>query len=130
MTDLKQKFEFEATVLKVIDGDTIDLDVDLGFKIRKKVRARLARINCAELNSSDTNDKEKAAAAKQYLSKLLGAGAQVFVRSLALDIYGRSIAEVFLNTVNVSDLMLDSGLATLFDSPRSKETGILKNTKP
>jgi micrococcal nuclease len=122
MTDLKQKFEFEATVLKVIDGDTIDLDVDLGFKIRKKVRARLARINCAELNSSDTNDKEKAVAAKQYLSKLLGAGAQVFVRSLALDIYGRSIAEVFLNTANVSDLMLDSGLATLYEAnkPRSK----------
>jgi len=50
-----------------VDGDTVDLDVDLGFGIKYAARFRLARINTPELHSKNPEEREKAKQAKQFV---------------------------------------------------------------
>ena len=50
-----------------MDGDTLDLDIDLGFDIRYTTRVRLARINTPELHSKNPTEREKAKQAKQFV---------------------------------------------------------------
>lgn len=45
---MKPAYTYAAQLVRAIDGDTVDLDVDLGFNVRAHVRIRLADINCPE----------------------------------------------------------------------------------
>ena len=58
---------YSAKSINVADGDTLDLEVNLGFGIRYTARFRLARINTPELYSKDLKEKEKARKAKQFV---------------------------------------------------------------
>jgi len=49
----EKRFYYGANLVKVIDGDTIDVSIDLGFKISQEVRLRLARIDAPEKRGSD-----------------------------------------------------------------------------
>ena len=59
---------------KVVDGDTVDVTVDLGFKIHHKIRVRLYGINAPESRTRDLEEKERGLAAKKRLKELLGCG--------------------------------------------------------
>jgi endonuclease YncB( thermonuclease family) len=87
----------------VIDGDTIDCSVDLGFFVSILCRFRLARINAPEIQTSS---------GKELKEKLLGLeGVDCRVESLGRDRYGRWVAEIFLNDRgNLSDWLLELGL--------------------
>ena len=52
-------FEYNATVTRVVDGDTIDAIVDLGFSTFKKVRIRMHGINAPESRTRDLEEKKK-----------------------------------------------------------------------
>ena len=52
-----QRFWYGATVLKVIDGDTIELMIDLGFNIHHKIRVRLYGVNTPESRTKDIAEK-------------------------------------------------------------------------
>ena len=58
---------FRAQCLRVVDGDTVDLFVDLGFYQYKRMRIRLAGIDTPELNSKDPDQRELAQKAKQWM---------------------------------------------------------------
>lgn len=64
---------YKATAIKVVDGDTIDCEIDLGFHIKVVKRVRLAGIDTPELNSEDVLVREDAIAAKKYVAGWLGA---------------------------------------------------------
>lgn len=68
-----QRFWYGATVLGVVDGDTIDLMIDLGFNIHHKIRVRLFGVNTPESRTKDL--KEKNLALKP--SHLLKTGSQI-----------------------------------------------------
>ena len=57
-------FEYNATVTRVVDGDTIDAMVDLGFSTHKKVRIRMMGINAPESRTRNLEEKAKGLAAK------------------------------------------------------------------
>jgi micrococcal nuclease len=59
------------TVDRVVDGDTVDITVDLGFSIYHKMRIRLAGINTPEVRTRDLVEKEKGILAKERLQELL-----------------------------------------------------------
>ena len=63
-------FEYNATVTKVVDGDTIDAMVDLGFGTWKKVRIRMHGINAPESRTRDLEEKKKGLAAKARLIEM------------------------------------------------------------
>ena len=98
-------FEYNATVTKVVDGDTIDAMVDLGFGTWKKVRIRMHGINAPESRTRDLEEKKKGLAAKARLIEMLGENKNEFILvSHGVGKFGRCLGEIFLrkdqNSVN------------------------------
>lgn len=69
-------YEYKCKIVRVIDGDTVDVDIDLGFGIwMKKERVRIAGIDTPESRTRDKVEKRYGLAAKARLKQLLGKGA-------------------------------------------------------
>ena len=91
-------FEYNATVTKVVDGDTIDAIVDLGFNTFKKVRIRMHGINAPESRTRDLEEKKKGLAAKARLIEMLEENKNEFILvSHGVGKFGRCLGEIFLN---------------------------------
>ena len=66
-------YEYRATIVKVVDGDTVDVDIDLGFGIwLKDERVRIMDLDTPESRTRDTVEKKFGLAAKDRLKSLLG----------------------------------------------------------
>jgi micrococcal nuclease len=112
-------YEYRAKVVRVIDGDTIDLRVELGFHISVEDRFRLYGIDTPELNSSDPEVRAKAVLAKNRLIELLPVGLEVRIQTLKdkREKFGRYLAMVFINdTEYVNGILLSEGLAKVYSS--------------
>jgi micrococcal nuclease len=97
---------YYAKVAKVVDGDTLDLDVDLGFRITHRIRVRLARVDAPEM-STDLGKELK----KRMMDEFAGSP-DVTIRTNKGDKYGRWIAEVeVVGGPNLSDWLLLNGYA-------------------
>lgn len=92
--------DFNGKVVKVIDGDTVDI---LTPK-KQKVRVRLLDIDAPESRQAYGN------AARKYLATLI-AGKNVFVKENKKDIYQRTLGTIFLNQININAKMVESGFA-------------------
>ena len=103
-------FDYNARILKVIDGDSVQVELDLGFSIKYKNTVRLGRINASELRDSDLAKQKSANEAKEWLKQKLPVDTKVLVISKALDKYGRILGEIILNNQNISDLLLEQKL--------------------
>ena len=64
-------YEYNAVVDRVVDGDTIDVTIDLGFKVWKKMRVRMEGINTPESRTRDLEEKKRGLAAKDRLKEIL-----------------------------------------------------------
>jgi micrococcal nuclease len=110
-------YTYKAEVIRVIDGDTVVLNIDLGFKIHHISPCRLAGINAPEMNSKDEKVRAAAVASKEYLEGLLPEEMEVTIISKKLDKYGRPVV-FFLaesnNYASVNDLMLISKHAVIY----------------
>lgn len=108
-------YEYDAEVTKVIDGDSVWLEVDCGFRMTYHYNFRLSRINTPELRASDPEVKVKAYEAKDRLAELIPVGSKVKIKTAKSGKYGRWLAEIFMDdgvsTRNVNDIMLEEGLA-------------------
>ena len=69
-------YEYQATVERIVDGDTVELLVDLGFKIRVSWVIRLAGINAPEKNTPEGKD------ALTYLASLIPPGTGITLHSI------------------------------------------------
>lgn len=110
-------YEYKATVVKVVDGDTLDLRVSLGFHSYLDIRARLAYINTEELNSSDVALKEQAVKAKNRVIELTANPVCVIKSSkpYKTDKYGRWVVELVNSEgQNVNRLLLAEGIAKFY----------------
>ena len=102
-------YTYKATVIRWIDGDTVLLDIDLGFNITRQERIRLARINAPELRSEIPFQVRKAKHVRAVVKKLCPPDSLVFVTTSKnkKDMYARYIAEVHFNNINISDYLLE-----------------------
>lgn len=100
--------EFQSKFVAVVDGDTVIVDIDLGFNIwRKNCRIRLASIDTPELNTSEGK------AAARWLWDHLGKieWLTIVLHGTGEDKYGRVLGDIIVNTVNIGNLMLTLGIA-------------------
>ena len=110
-------YEYAARVVRVVDGDTVDVDIDLGFSINmKKQRIRMYGINAPESRTKDLEEKERGLKAKEYLKTLLEV--ESVVLQTHLDdrgkfgrILGTFIVELDGESVNVNETMVATGHA-------------------
>lgn len=86
-------YEYKATVNSVVDGDTISLTIDLGFKMSFKANCRLHGVNAPELKSEDPAVRVEAMKSKQYL--IDNVRGEVLIISRKLDKYGRPLVDVY-----------------------------------
>lgn len=103
-------------VENVVDGDTIDVLIDLGFDILFASRVRLAGIDTPESRTSDKAEKVLGLEAKEYLKKQLKDAKSVVIKTEKMDSsekYGRILGWVYVNgnTVSVNDTMIEDGYA-------------------
>ena len=103
-------------VLKVVDGDTIDVDIDLGFDISYTQRVRLAGIDTPESRTTDKKEKALWLEVKDRLKKAIDAATNVVIKTEKPDSsekYGRILGWVFLddNKVSINQTLIDEGYA-------------------
>lgn len=110
-------YRYNAKCVRVVDGDTIDCEVDLGFHACVKIRFRLARINTPELNSKDEGERFRAKRAADVVSALI-LNKDIEIVSHKTEKYGRFLAEVYFGSgdelLNLSDELLNGGLAEVY----------------
>ena len=103
-------------VNKIVDGDTIDVDIDLGFDISFSSRVRLAGIDTPESRTTDLKEKALGVEVKEKIKKELAAAKDVVIKTEKPDSsekYGRILGWVFLdgNTVSLNQQLIDQGYA-------------------
>lgn len=89
---------YNAEVKKVVDGDTFDIIIDLGFDVLKKGRVRLYGVNTPESRTSNLEEKQKGLAAKEFTDQwLTKAGHSVKIETIIdkNEKYGRVLAKVW-----------------------------------
>jgi micrococcal nuclease len=103
-------------VENVVDGDTIDVLIDLGFDILFQSRVRLAGIDTPESRTSDKAEKVLGLESKEYLKKYLKDAKSVVIKTEKMDSsekYGRILGWVYVNgdTESLNDKMINDGYA-------------------
>ena len=98
---------------RIIDGDTIDLDIDLGFGITLTHRVRLKDLNAAETRTLNIEEKTKGLAAKEWLKKELSREGEWIIETVKDDMYGRILGSLYFvgDPVTLNEKMLNAGIA-------------------
>lgn len=103
-------YVYRATVKNVVDGDTLDLEIDMGFRCKSDHRVRLLRVDTFEMNARDLIERQKAIAARNLVVDR-ALGKSVMIQTVKADSFGRYLAEVWIDGVNLNDELLRDGLA-------------------
>ena len=94
-------YEYNAIVDRVVDGDTIDVTIDLGFKVWKKMRVRMEGINTPESRTRDLEEKKRGLAAKDRLKEiLLYNNNKCVLKVSGVGKYGRALATVLVDSLS------------------------------
>ena len=114
------------SVLKVVDGDTIDADIDLGFSISLTKRIRLAGIDTPESRTTDAEEKKLGLEAKDWLKHRLEGAEDIIIRTQLPDStekYGRIIGHLFINgeEQSINTQMIVEGYAWSYDGGTKKK---------
>ena len=113
-------YTYDAKVIRVIDGGSAWLEVDVGFRMTYQYNFRLVRINTPELRASDPETKVKAYEAKDRLAELIPVGSKVRIQTAKAGKYGRWLVDIWVDdgvsSQNVNDIMLEEGHAVNYSS--------------
>ena len=107
-------------VLKIVDGDTIDVDIDLGFNVSYTQRVRLAGIDTPESRTTDLREKALGLEVKEYLKSLLDSTDDIVIQTEKPDSsekYGRILGWLFINDeeISINEKMINDGYAWEYD---------------
>ena len=123
-------YNYNAKCIRVVDGDTIDADIDLGFDIKIKKRIRLAGINAPESRTRNKVEKKLGLAAKDRLIEILDGAANCFeLESTEIGKYGRVLGRLHIDKIAgkdvitkvcVNDCLVQEGHAVEYDGGKRK----------
>jgi len=109
-------------VVKVVDGDTIDVLIDLGFDLTKKERIRLAGIDTPESRTRNLEEKKMGLEAKEYLQNKLDNCNDLRVKTEKDGKYGRMLGWLHGNDENINNIMVTEGYAWEYDGGTKKKS--------
>ena len=113
-------YTYKIKLDRVIDGDSIDAFIDLGFDIHVKKRIRFMGINTPESRTRDLEEKARGLAAKDRVKQLLEGAKEITLQSHGVGKYGRCLGELHVDRVdgkecltleNVNELLIKEGHA-------------------
>ena len=124
-----QKYNYRAKLVRVVDGDTIDALIDVGFDIWFKKRIRFKGIDTWESRTRDLEEKKKGLAAKartkELLEKVSSKSGYFRIKSYGTGKYGRVLADIYIQDVDgnpiwVNKTLIDEGHAYVYDGGTKK----------
>ena len=119
-------YTYKAKLDRVVDGDTIDVNIDLGFDITVHKRVRLAGIDTPESRTRDLEEKKRGLAAKYRLNEILDQGSLV-VESKEVGKYGRvlGVLTVYPDNldlpINVNETLVEEGHAVEYNGGKKRK---------
>ena len=122
-------YVYKIELIRVIEGDTIDAYIDLGFSVKVKKRIRLHGINTPESRTRDLEEKAKGLAAKDRLKAILEGAKSIQLNSFGVGKYGRCLGELHvdmldgkdcLTLTNVNQLLITEGHAVAYHGGKRK----------
>lgn len=106
---MKLNYTYKALVTNVVDGDTFDVVVDLGFKITTHQRLRLVSVDTPEIRGAERPEGLKV---KAYVKELIE-GKEFTIETFKIGKFGRYVAEIYLNDgEGLSEHLLGKNMAT------------------
>ena len=120
-----EPFCYNANVVRIVDGDTIRLDIDLGFDIiLKNQSVRLYRVDTPECRTRDLKEKAAGLLAKDIVQDLIAIGERVFIRT-KLDTkgkFGRLLGTIITtDNININEHLIDNNYAVEYYGQSKKE---------
>ena len=124
-----EKYIYRAKIDRVVDGDTVDAFIDLGFDTHIKRRIRLHGLDTWECRTRDLEEKKKGLAAKARTKELLeevsSKSGYFRIKSYGLGKYGRVLADVFIQdkegkTICINEALLKEGHAYVYEGGKKK----------
>ena len=109
---------FVKSVDRVVDGDTIDIIIDLGFDLTKKERVRLAGIDTPEKRTKNPKEKEMGYQATEFLEMHLMEASKLIVKTEKEGKFGRMLGWLYKSeedTMSINQIMIDKGYAWAYD---------------
>ena len=115
-------YEYNCEVTRIVDGDTVDVIIDLGFDISYKSRVRLYGIDTPESRTRDKDEKVRGLMSKQYLVDELSKG-QVVIKTYKdkKGKFGRVLGEMYVADRNINLMMVDDYMAVKYKGQNKKE---------
>ena len=121
------KHNYSAKLMRVVDGDTCDALIDLGFNTWVKKRIRFKGVDTWESRTRDLEEKKKGLAAKAYVKDLLENSdeGKFALRSYGTGKYGRVLGELFVkgHETSVNQLLIENGHAYEYEGGKKKVFG-------
>lgn len=117
-------YQYSCDVLRTIDGDTIDVRLDLGFKIYHKARVRLYGIDTPESRTRDKDEKARGLLAKNHILQALDNGKQAVIQTKLKDSrgkFGRVLGVLVIDGVDINQQMVDEYLAVAYTGQNKKK---------
>lgn len=103
-------YTYNAKITNVVDGDTVDASIDVGFSLTTLHRLRLVGVDTCEMNDKDPVKRASAIAAKEYMIQTV-LGKNVVLTTYKSDAFGRYLAAIYLGDVCVNDELVRLGFA-------------------
>jgi micrococcal nuclease len=116
-------YTYKAKLDRVIDGDTIDANIDLGFDITIHKRIRLTGIDTPESRTRDLEEKARGLASKARLIELLGDG-DFILESREVGKFGRVLGTIYTiaeESININDTLVEEGYAVEYYGGKKKK---------
>ena len=116
---------FVSSIDRVVDGDTVDVIIDLGFDLTKKERVRLAGIDTPESRTRDLEEKAMGLEAKDHLTGMLEGADKLIVRTEKEGKYGRMLGWFYKDQeskYSINEVMIEQGYAWEYDGGKKEKT--------
>ena len=110
-------YEYSCEVDRVVDGDTVDVVLDLGFDILYRSRVRLYGIDTPESRTRDKDEKIRGKLAGSFLQEAIDNGNKVIIETKLKDSkgkFGRVLGNVIIDGININQLMIENYLAVAY----------------
>ena len=113
------KYFYDAEVIKITDGDTMDVLIDLGFYVFTECRLRLDGINTPESRTKDLREKALGLEAKEFTKNFLKNDV-CQVHTVKKGKFGRYLSEVFVNDKSLNNALIMANLAREYHGEKRK----------
>ena len=117
MSDKPSPYSYRVkSIVKVIDGDTFDCIMDLGFDVLLEARVRMMGIDTPESRTRDLEEKKFGLLAKEYLTEKLNTEDIIVTTEVDNEKgkFGRILGWVWCNGVNINNQMIDEHMAVAY----------------